>query len=97
MTKVNLIKNKLAALNLLIGFAHTIPPSPSVQFTDTKFGKQAIGSPLPFQLAAADVNFSVHHNLSAISDCGLHLKLSILFKVMEVEDLALKCASLGEE
>ena len=71
MTKVNIMKNKLAGLNLLIGFAHTIPPSPSVQFTDTKFGKQAIGSPLSFQLAAVDFNFGVHHNLSAISDCAL--------------------------
>ena len=102
MTKVTLMENKLAALNLLIGFAHAVPPSSSVQFTDTKSGEQTIGSPLSFQLAAMDFNFIVHRNLSAIPDCeptedfilGLP---SLPFEVMELEDLAVKCARLREE
>ena len=46
-----------------MGFAHIIPPPDKVSAVKTKFGMQALGSPLSYQLAPVEFNFEVHISL----------------------------------
>ena len=57
--KLASLKVDLKTINTGTGFAHVIPPFDGLVFTDTRFGKQAIGTPLSYQLSPVDFNFEV--------------------------------------
>ena len=42
------VEKQLLDENPMIGFAHVIPPDNTIQLVDTKFGFQAVGSPLSY-------------------------------------------------
>ena len=44
--KVAKLQESLSKVNPSIGFAHVIPSLDDLKFTNTKFGPQAVGSPL---------------------------------------------------
>ena len=54
--KLASLKADLKTINPGIGFAHVIPPFDGLVFTDTRFGKQAVGSPLSYHLSPVDFN-----------------------------------------
>ena len=60
MNKLEALQNTLRLSNKHIGFAHIIPPPDKCSAMKTKFGMQALGSPLSYQLAPVEFNFEVH-------------------------------------
>ena len=63
MDKLEALQNTLRLSNKHIGFAHIIPPPDKVSAVKTKFGMQALGSLLSYQLAPVEFNFEVHISL----------------------------------
>ena len=58
------LKSQLCKIDKNIGFAHVIPGTPVFDDNSlTKYGLQLLGSPLSYQLAPIDINFSILSNL----------------------------------
>ena len=58
------LKSQLCKIDKNIGFAHVIPDTPAFDDNSlTKYGLQLLGSPLNYQLAPIDINFSILPNL----------------------------------
>ena len=58
------LKSQLCKIDKNIGFAHVIPDTPVFDDNSlTKYGLQLLGSPLSYQLAPIDINFSILSNL----------------------------------
>ena len=53
------VQKQLLDISPMVGFAHVIPPDYTIQLVDTKFGFQAVGSPLSHQLSPVEFNFEV--------------------------------------
>ena len=64
--KVAKLQESLSKINLSIGFAHVIPSLDDLKFTNTKFGPQAVGSPLAYHLAPTPFNFEIKEDLLGI-------------------------------
>ena len=62
--KVAKLQESLSKINSSIGFAHVIPSlDDDLKFTNTKFGPQAVGSPLAYHLAPTPFNFEIKADL----------------------------------
>ena len=79
------VQKQLLDINPMIGFAHVIPPDNTIQLVDTKFGFQAVGSRLSYQLSPVEFNFEVVVNLSSVES----LLLLNSFSSVELTDLPL--------
>ena len=77
------VQKQLLDINPVISFAHVIRPDNTIQLVDTKFGFQAVGSPLSYQLSPVEFNFEVVVNLSSVES----LLLSNSFSSVELTDL----------